>query len=124
MLRQSRVMVVDDDAETLALLGEIVAKEGYQVETAEDAETALRRISEWQPDLVITDIHMPGMDGLALLAAVREKAPDVLVILLTAYGSLKTAVDAIKAGAFDYLSKPFVVDDIRLWCGGRSNTRS
>jgi DNA-binding NtrC family response regulator len=114
MLRQSRVMVVDDDAETLALLREVVAKEGYQVEIAEDAETALRRLGEWQPDLVITDIHMPGMDGLALLAAVREKAPDILVILLTAYGSLKTAVDAIKAGAFDYLSKPFVVDDIRL----------
>ncbi|MBA5865128.1 MAG: response regulator [Nitrospira sp. CR1.3] len=114
MLRQSRVMVVDDDAETLALLREVVAKEGYQVETAEDAETVLQRLAEWQPDLVITDIHMPGMDGLALLAAIREKAPEILVILLTAYGSLKTAVDGIKAGAFDYLSKPFVVDDIRL----------
>ena len=57
---------------------------------------------------------MPGMDGLALLAAVREKEPDIPVVLLTAYGSLKTAVDAIKAGAFDYLSKPFVVEDIRL----------
>ena len=114
MPRQSRVMVVDDDADTLTLLREVVTKEGYQVETAEDAETALQRLGEWQPDLVITDIHMPGMDGLALLAAVREKAPDILVILLTAYGSLKTAVDAIKSGAFDYLSKPFVVDDIRL----------
>ncbi len=114
MQRQSRVMVVDDDIETLALLREVVTKEGYDVETAEDAESAMRQLGEWQPDLVITDIHMPGMDGLALLAAVREKAPDILVILLTAYGSLKTAVDAIKAGAFDYLSKPFVVDDIRL----------
>jgi DNA-binding NtrC family response regulator len=107
-------MVVDDDAETLALLHEIVAKEGFEVETAEDAETALRRLEQWQPELVITDIHMPGMDGLALLAAVREKEPDIPVVLLTAYGSLKTAVDAIKAGAFDYLSKPFVVEDIRL----------
>ena len=114
MLRPSRVMVVDDDAETLALLHEIVAKEGYEVETAEDAETALRRLGEWQPELIITDIHMPGMDGLDLLAAVREKEPDIPVVLLTAYGSLKTAVDAIKAGAFDYLSKPFVVEDIRL----------
>ncbi|HSL03504.1 MAG TPA: sigma-54 dependent transcriptional regulator [Nitrospiraceae bacterium] len=114
MLRPSRVMVVDDDAETLALLREIVAKEGFEVETAEDAETALRRLEQWQPELVITDIHMPGMDGLALLAAVREKEPDIPVVLLTAYGSLKTAVDAIKAGAFDYLSKPFVVEDIRL----------
>jgi two-component system response regulator AtoC len=107
-------MVVDDDAETLALMHEIVAKEGFEVETAEDAETALRRLEQWQPELLITDIHMPGMDGLALLAAVREKEPDIPVVLLTAYGSLKTAVDAIKAGAFDYLSKPFVVEDIRL----------
>ncbi len=114
MLRPSRVMVVDDDAETLALMHEIVAKEGFEVETAEDAETALRRLEQWQPELIITDIHMPGMDGLALLAAVREKEPDIPVVLLTAYGSLKTAVDAIKAGAFDYLSKPFVVEDIRL----------
>lgn len=114
MLRPSRVMVVDDDAETLALLREVIAKEGHDVETAEDAETALVRLGEWQPELVITDIHMPGMDGLALLAAVREKEPDIPVVLLTAFGSLKTAVDAIKAGAFDYLSKPFIVDDIRL----------
>jgi two-component system response regulator AtoC len=114
MLQPSRVMVVDDDDETLALLHEVVAKEGYEVETAEDAETALRRLGTWQPELVITDIHMPGMDGLSLLAAVREKEPDIPVVLLTAYGSLKTAVDAIKAGAFDYLSKPFVVEDIRL----------
>lgn len=114
MLGQSRIMIVDDDDETLALLREIVAKEGYEVETAADAETALRRIGEWQPELLITDIHMPGMDGLALLAAVHENAPDILVVLLTAFGSLKTAVDGIKAGAFDYLSKPFVVDDIRL----------
>src|SRR4026208_143073 len=76
--------------------------------------TARVRLGEWQPELVITDIHMPGMDGLALLAAVREKEPDIPVVLLTAFGSLKTAVDAIKAGAFDYLSKPFIVDDIRL----------
>ena len=72
-MRQSRVMVVDDDAETLALLREVVAKEGYQVETAEDGESALRQLDEWQPDLVITDIHMPGMDGLALLAAVQDR---------------------------------------------------
>ena len=114
MLRQSRVMIVDDDADTLALLREVIAKEGYHVETVEDAEMALRRANDWQPDLVITDIQMPRMDGLALLAALREKAPDIMVILLTAFGSLKTAVDAIKTGAFDYLSKPFIVDDIRL----------
>ncbi|BCA55604.1 Acetoacetate metabolism regulatory protein AtoC [Nitrospira sp. KM1] len=114
MLRQSRVMLVDDDLETVKMIQEVLIKEGYEVETANEAESALRRLTEWQPELLITDIHMPGMDGLALLETVRQKSPDVLVILLTAFGSLKTAVDAIKAGAFDYLSKPFIVEDIRL----------
>ena len=63
---------------------------------------------------MITDLHMPGMDGLALLSELKTRSPETLVILLTAYGSLKTTVDGIKAGAFDYLSKPFIVDDIRL----------
>ncbi len=107
-------MVVDDDAETLALLREIIAKEGYQVAVAGNAEAALAQVSDEQPDVVVTDLNMPGMDGLALLAELRTRTPDTLVILATAYGSLKTAVDGIKAGAFDYLSKPFIVDEIRL----------
>jgi len=110
----SRVLIVDDDAETLDLLREIVAKEGYRVETAENGQAALGKIEHERPDVVITDIHMPGMDGLALLNELKTRVPDTLVILLTAYGSLKTTVDAIKAGAFDYLSKPFIVDEIRL----------
>ncbi|MDE3035728.1 MAG: sigma-54-dependent Fis family transcriptional regulator, partial [Nitrospirota bacterium] len=114
MLNHSRVMIVDDDAETLALLREITAKEGYQVATASSAEEALALAAREQPDVVITDLNMPGMDGLSLLAELRTRIPDTLVILATAYGSLKTAVDGIKAGAFDYLSKPFIVDEIRL----------
>ena len=114
MLKHSRVMIVDDDAETLALLREIIAKEGYQVATAAGAEAALAQAACEQPDVVITDLNMPGMDGLALLAELHTRIPDTLVILATAYGSLKTAVDGIKAGAFDYLSKPFIVDEIRL----------
>jgi two-component system response regulator AtoC len=114
MPQDARVLVVDDDAETLELLREIIAREGYQVRTAPNAEAALALVSREQPDIVITDLHMPGMDGLGLLAELRTCAPDALVILATAYGSLKTAVDGIKAGAFDYLSKPFIVDEIRL----------
>ena len=114
MLRQSRVMVVDDDAETLALLREIVAKEGYQVETAEDAESALAATRRMAAGL-IDHRHSYARDGRTGLAGrSARKGAGCPVILLTAYGSLKTAVDAIKAGAFDYLSKPFVVDDIRL----------
>ena len=114
MLEDSRVLIVDDDNETLELLREIVSKEGYRVETAENAQVALAKIGQERPDVVITDLHMPGMDGLGLLAELKTRAPEVMVILLTAYGSLKTTVDGIKAGAFDYLSKPFIVDEIRL----------
>jgi two-component system, NtrC family, response regulator AtoC len=110
----SRVLIVDDDSETLELLREIVVKEGYQVQTAEHAQAALTKLEQEKPDVVITDIHMPGMDGLTLLSEIKSRAPETLVILLTAYGSLKTTVDAIKSGAFDYLSKPFIVDEIRL----------
>lgn len=117
MSTRSRVLVVDDDQETLELLQEILDKEGYEVTTALDGQSALARVSQAPtepPDVVITDLQMPGMDGLALLAELRTLLPDTLVILATAYGSLKTAVDGIKAGAFDYLSKPFIVDEIRL----------
>jgi DNA-binding NtrC family response regulator len=114
MIEPSRVLIVDDDTETRELLREIVAKEGYQVQTAEGAEAALHQVSREEPDVVITDIQMPGMDGLALLAELQTRIPKTLVILVTAYGSLKTAVDGIKAGAFDYLGKPFIVDDVRL----------
>ena len=108
-----RVLVVDDDTETLALLREILVKEGYEVSIAEDANAALREATREEPDVVITDIQMPGMDGVALLAELRTRLPKTLVILATAYGSLKTAVDGIKAGAFDYLAKPFIIDDIQ-----------
>ena len=114
MIGSSRVLVVDDDVETLELVREILAKEGYQVQTSENAEAALHQVAREEPAVVITDIQMPGMDGVALLAELRTRVPKTLVILATAYGSLKTAVDGIKAGAFDYLAKPFIVDDIRL----------
>jgi DNA-binding NtrC family response regulator len=110
----ARVLIVDDDAETLELLTEILRKEGYAVATAGEGEAALALAAREQPDVVITDLNMPRMDGLALLAELRTRHHDTLVILLTAYGSLKTAVDGIKAGAFDYISKPFIVEEIRL----------
>ncbi|MGE3152438.1 MAG: sigma-54-dependent transcriptional regulator [Nitrospiraceae bacterium] len=109
-----RVLVVDDDVDTLLLLEEILTKEGYKVRTAEHAESALSLAAQEEADVVVTDIQMPGMDGLALLSELQRRHPQTLVVLATAFGSLKTAVDGIKAGAFDYLGKPFVVDDIRL----------
>ena len=113
-LEHSNILIVDDDAETLALLHEILSKEGYDISTAPHPKAALEQVEERAPDLVMSDIHMPDMDGLAFLEQLRAQQHDMPVILMTAYGSLKTAVDGIKAGAFDYLSKPFIIDEVRL----------
>ena len=113
-VEQSRILLVDDNPDTLSLMYEILSQEGYDITTAPDAQTALEQIRHRQPDLIVSDINMPYMDGLAFLAELRARQHDMPVILMTAFGSLKTAVEGIKAGAFDYLSKPFVVDEVRL----------
>lgn len=108
-----KILIVDDEPDTLTLLREIMEKEGYQVHTATTSAAALKNFTDFDPDLVLSDIQMPHMDGLALLAETRKRNPLTQVILLTAYGSLSTAVEGIKAGAFDYLSKPFSLEEIR-----------
>ena len=108
------ILVVDDESATRALLQEIMEKEGYLVRTAEDGNKALTLLNTHPADLVLSDIQMPGMDGIGLLHEIRVQFPETQVILLTAYGSMNTAVEGIKAGAFDYVSKPFVLDEIRL----------
>lgn len=114
MTEPAKILIVDDDRDTLELLRELMVKEGHQVRAASSAEAALASMAQEEPNLVVSDIQMPGMDGLALLAETRKRHPETLVILLTAYGSLATAVEGIKAGAFDYLSKPFLLEEIRL----------
>lgn len=113
-LEHSHILLVDDNAETLSLLRDLLSKEGYDITTAPHAQAALEQVHHHQPDLIVSDISMPEMDGLALLAELRARQQDMPVILMTAFGSLKTAVDGIKAGAFDYLSKPFIIDEVRL----------
>lgn len=108
------ILVVDDDSETLSLLRKELSQEGYEVETTKSARAALGLVAQRSPDLIMSDIHMPELDGLSLLSELRSRHYDMPVILMTAYGSLKTAVDGIQAGAFDYLSKPFVLDDVHL----------
>ena len=112
-MSQTSILIVDDDAETRSLLQEIMEKEGYEVQTAHDGLTALDLLIRQTPDVVLSDIQMPGMNGIDLLRAIHHQIPETQVILLTAYGSLNTAVDGIKAGAFDYLSKPFVLEEVR-----------
>ena len=105
----SRLLVVDDDIQMLSALDAALRHKGHKVETASngiDAVTKLANVSE-PVQAVITDLKMPSMDGLELLHHIRRTSPSIPVILLTAFGTIQTAVDAMKAGANDFLVKPF-----------------
>ena len=109
-----RVLVVDDEkAMRLALTG-LLSKEGYQVEAADSGETAVRLIEAGRFHVVITDLSMTGITGMQVLEHARRVDPDVAVIMITAYGSEKIAVQAMKLGAVDYLPKPFDNDEVRM----------
>jgi two-component system response regulator AtoC len=114
MAQRSRILVVDDDPASRDLLRKVLATEGHQVIQAADGREALAELSRQPADLVVSDIRMPDVDGVQLLEKMREAAPDVPVILVTAFGDVEGAVDAIRRGAFDYLAKPYDVDAIRL----------
>ena len=103
----SRLLVVDDDIQMLSALGEALRRKGHTVETASNGIDAASKLENLAVHAVITDLRMPGMDGLELLHHVRRTKPALPVIVLSAYGTVPTAVDAIKAGASDFLLKPF-----------------
>ncbi len=103
----ARVLVVDDEVEIRTLLSRRLQRAGYTVEEAGDGEEALVLVDKEAPDVVLTDMAMPRLDGLGLLKALRSKDPDLPVIVLTGYGSLDNAIQAIREGTlFDYLLKP------------------
>jgi len=111
--RAARIIVVDDEATARISLAEILRLEGYQVDTAASGEEALSLLKKSDPfDLMVLDIKMPGMSGLEVTEAVQEQYPDVVIILLTAFGKLETAIEAIRKGASDYLLKPSSVPEI------------
>ncbi|MBI5609844.1 MAG: sigma-54-dependent Fis family transcriptional regulator, partial [Deltaproteobacteria bacterium] len=102
-----RILLVDDERISRVTTGRQLGQVGYQVQTAESAEQALQLFAQEPCDVVITDLRMPGMDGLDLLAQLRRDRPDTDVIVMTAFGSVETAVRAMREGAADYLTKPF-----------------
>ena len=107
-----RVLIVEDDAATRVGLGELVRAWGYDTDEAPSAEDALSRLAQFRPSIVVSDLVMPGMSGLDLLRELRDQLTDMAFVILTAQGSVETAVAAIKEGAYDYLTKP--VDPQRL----------
>jgi DNA-binding NtrC family response regulator len=109
-----RVLIVDDEADSREALAELTARWGYDVLSASDGAEALRRAIEWHPDVILTDLVMPNMDGLWLLRALKPELPDCPVVLLTGRGSIQTAVQAIREGAYDFIEKPLEVPRLRV----------
>ena len=108
----SRILIVDDEPRILLLMKGLLKANGYEVETAKDGAAALEIVKAGVVDIVVTDLRMQPMDGMELFREVRAASPDIPVILLTAYASVETAIDALKSGIFDYLTKPFKVEDM------------
>ncbi len=109
----ARVLVVDDDRVTVDLLEELLTGEGCNIDKALSAEEGLALALKRPYDVVLSDLRMVEMDGLTLLRNLRRSSPQTLVILVTAFGSLESTIEAIREGAFDYLSKPFKIDEVR-----------
>lgn len=103
----SRVLVVDDEPYIRELLNEILTGEGYQVRCVHDGLTAVQTVRSTPPDVVLIDLQMPGLDGLQVLEQILQIAPATVAIMITGYGTIDAAVKAMKAGAFDFLTKPF-----------------
>jgi two-component system response regulator AtoC len=110
----ARLLVVDDDPVTIDLLHEVLSKEGHDVSTALSGEDAIAQGMDHFFDIVITDVRMGEKDGMEVLRFFRKNAPDTTVIMITAFGSIETAIEAIREGAYDYISKPFKLDEIKF----------
>jgi DNA-binding NtrC family response regulator len=111
---ESRVLVVDDEPDMLENFTRILRRAGHRCLTAGDAQRGLALVESERPDLLLTDLKMPGMDGMELLRRARELDPALPVIVITAFATIESAVAAIKEGAFDYLPKNFSVDELRV----------
>jgi two-component system response regulator AtoC len=109
-----RVLVVDDEENIRVVLRTLLKKHNYQVEAAESAETALAQLERFDPDFVLADVRMSGMSGLELCSELKARSSLATVILMSAYGSVDLAIEAMKAGAYDYISKPFKQDEVLL----------
>lgn len=111
--QEAHILVVDDEGAIRYSISKTLQRLGYQVHTAETGEEALEMMQRQEYDVVLTDIRMPGLTGVELLARIKEEAPDAVVILLTGYASLETAIESLRLGAHDYLVKPSSSQDIR-----------
>ena len=114
MDKKEHILVVDDEGTIRTLLSDFLSREGYSVHSAENGTKALEALKENTFDLVITDIQMPGMGGLELMNSLKQQYPDLVVLVMTGFADLETTMAAIKKGAYDYIIKPFKIDEMRI----------
>ncbi len=107
------LLLVEDEQTLRESLKRVFVREGYEVDTVADAEAALKTIAERSYDLILTDIMLPGIDGIELLKRIKEISSDQLVIVMTAFASLETAIDALRGGAYDYIIKPVIHEEVK-----------
>ena len=112
MASRGRILIVDDEANARAALSEILREEGYATETAADGFKALGKLEDFGPDVILTDLKMPGLDGLAFMDKARAAMPGTVFVVMTAFGTIHGAVDAVKRGAENYLTKPLEPDAV------------
>ncbi|MBJ6727060.1 sigma-54-dependent transcriptional regulator [Geomesophilobacter sediminis] len=110
----AKILIIDDDDSLRRVLEYNLQQEGYSVFTAPNGEAGLKIFTDEAPPVVITDLKMPGMSGFQVLSSIKERSPATVVIVLTAFGAIDTAVEAMKLGAYDYLTKPFNRDELKL----------
>jgi two-component system response regulator (stage 0 sporulation protein F) len=108
------ILIVDDEEGLREGLSKLLESEGYAVLSAESGEQALQILQQSHIDLVLTDMRMPGMDGIELLKKIRERHPNVGVIILTGYGQIESYIEAMNFGAIEYVSKPFKVNELKF----------
>src|ERR1019366_5635381 len=109
-----RVLVVDDEENIRLVVRTLLRKSGYEVQVADSGEAALGMLDSFGPDVILTDVRMPKMGGLDLLATLKAKQHPATVIVMSAYGNVDMALDAMKGGAYDYISKPFKPEEVIL----------
>ncbi|MBI4949019.1 MAG: sigma-54-dependent Fis family transcriptional regulator, partial [Deltaproteobacteria bacterium] len=113
-MAKRKIVIVDDEKDMRDFLEIMLRKDGYEANAFASPKAALEFCRDGKVDLVISDIKMPEMGGVEFLKALKELDPDALVIMITAYASVETAIEAMKSGAYDYFTKPFNIEEIRL----------
>ncbi len=111
---KEKILIIDDEAEILDNCRRILKRSGYDCLLLQESENFPRVLREELPDLILTDLRMPKKDGMSVLKEAKAADPDIVVLLFTAYGTIKSALEACKLGAFDYIQKPFSAEQLRI----------